>query len=146
MKRALTLLLLFFSLFASAQNGLDTIYVRNLTMQAQDWAWLTGHFVSRTDSATLRAFRKIRTTVQANVPPNFTTAVTIDSVPGYVVIAFYRTVKQAPAGEIVNRYTAITNAISAKTVIAYWIGVIDGAASAEFTRHRDLGKNDLIDQ
>lgn len=146
MKRALTLFILCFSISAFSQNNLDTIYVRNLTMQAQDWAWLTGSYPKRADSLTLKGFRKIRSTVQSNIPASFTTNVTVDSVPGKVIVLFYQIVKTSPAGEIAARYSAITNAISAKTVLAYWIGVIDGTASAEFTRHRDIGKNDLIDQ
>jgi hypothetical protein len=146
MKTIFVLLAFALSLSSIAQNNLDTVYIRTLTMQAQDWAWLTGRYPNRADSTTLKAFRKIRTTVQSNIPASFTTSVTVDSLPGRVVIQFYQVVKTSPAGEIVNRYTAITNAISAKTVIAYWLGLIDGVASAEFTRCRDLGKNDLIDQ
>jgi len=146
MKRMLTLFMICLSVSAFSQNNLDTIYVRNLTMQAQDWAWLTGKSPIRSDSLTMKGFRKIRSTIQANIPSNFTTNVTIDSVPGKVIVLFYQITKTSPAGEIAARYNAITNAISAKTVIAYWVGVIDGTASSEFTRHRDLGKNDLIDQ
>lgn len=131
---------------AAMSQPLDTVYVRNLTLQAQDWAWLTGKYTQRTDSVTIRAFRKIRTQIQSNIPPAWTTNVTIDSLPGKVVVAFYQMVKNSSAGEIVTRYTTITNAIAAKAPLAYWVGVTDGTMSAEFIRNRDLGKNDLIDQ
>jgi hypothetical protein len=140
MKKIVTLVVLLASLNSYGQV-LDTIYVRNLTLQAQDWAWLTG-----SDSVTLKAFRKLRTVVQNPVPAQWTTNVTVDSLPGYVVINFYQMVKTANAGEIASRYTAITNAIAAKVVLAYWLGLVDGAVSSDFDRNRNLGKYRLLDQ
>lgn len=139
---------LLFSFSASAQTGLDTIRVRNLSLQAQDWAWLVGKNAGaiNNDSSTVAAFRRIRSAVQAVQNPTWTTNINIDSIPGRVVLAFYQTAKQSNAGEIVSRYTAITNAIAAKTVLAYWIGRIDEAVSGDYTRFRDIGKNILIDQ
>lgn len=133
--------------FVNAQT-LDTVRVRNLTLQAQDWAWLVGKHSSsiNKDSTTAAAFRKIRSTVQAVQSPQWTTNITIDSIPGYIVLAFYQTAKQANAGEIVSRYMAIVNAISAKTVLAYWIGRQDEAMSQDFIRAREMGKNILLDQ
>lgn len=125
---------------------IDTIYVRNLTLQAQDWAWLVGAHGGGNDSATLIAFRKLRAKIQASTPPTWTTTVTMDSLPGFIVVNFYQLAKTAKAGEIVSRYTAITNAIAAKTVLAYWLGLIDGAISSDFDRHRNLGKYRLLDE
>ena len=71
--------------------------------------------------------------------------INIDSIPGSVVVALYQTAKASNAGEIVARYTAITNAIAAKTVISYWIGFIDASVSGDFNRFRDLGKNIILD-
>lgn len=140
----LFILSLFISGFCYGQK-LDTVYVRNLTLQAQDLAWVVGKY-SFNDSAELRAFRKIRTVVQSNIPQNWTTNVTVDSLPGKVVLGFYQLAKTSGAGEIAARYTAITNAISAKTNLSYWIGFIDGNIQADFDRFRDKGKNRLIDQ
>ena len=134
-------------LFASAQN-LDTVRVRNLSLQAQDWAWLIGKHSSsiNADSLTVSSFRKIRTAVQAVPNPQWTTNINIDSIPGYIVVAFYQTAKTANSGEIVSRYTAITNAIAAKAVLAYWIGRVDEAVTGDYNRTRDKGKNILLDQ
>ena len=141
------LLLLLISSSLSAQN-LDTIRVRHLTLQSQDWSWLVGKNASgnNRDSATVAAFRKIRSAAQAVQNPQWTTNITIDSIPGYIVLEFFMTAKSANAGEIVSRYTAITNAISAKVVLAYWIGRIDEAKSQEYIRSRDRGKSILLDQ
>lgn len=125
---------------------LDTVIVRNLQMQAQDWAWLVGKIGMESDSVSILTVRKIRLKVQQAIPPTWTTNLTVDSLPGRVVIGFYETVMRSDAGEIVNRFTAIKNAISAKTNLSFWIGFIDGRISAEFDRKRDIGKNILIDQ
>jgi hypothetical protein len=131
---------------ALSQVNIDTIYVRNLTMQAQDWLWLTGRTSFRSDSIVLKGFRKIRARAQEVAPIALTANVNIDSIPGKLIIDFYRITKTAPAGEIVNRYTAITNAISAKTVLAAFLAAIDVSTAADFVRWRELGKYDLIDQ
>lgn len=144
MKKILLAMLLF-SGAANAQT-LDTIYVRNLTMQAQDWLWLTGRTSFRSDSITLKGFRTIRKRAQEVAPIALTANVNIDSIPGKLVVDFYRIVKTAPAGEIVGRYTAITNAISGKTILAAFLSVIDVSTAADFVRWRELGKYDLIDQ
>lgn len=137
--------LLFISTVSQAQN-IDTVVVRNLQMQAQDWAWVVGKYGVPTDSLNLVVFRKIRAKIQQAIPPTWATSITIDSLPGRVVLAFYEMVQRADAGEIVNRYTAIKNSISGKANLSYWIGFIDARVSMEFDRKRDLGKNILIDQ
>lgn len=148
MKKLLLLTVIILPIMASAQTGLDTIRVRHLQLQAQDWAYLVGknEGAINKDSANSAAFRKIRTAVQAVQNPQWTTNITIDSIPGYVVMAFYQTAKTASAGEIVSRYMAIVNAISAKTVLLYWVGRVDEAVSQDYNRMRDKGKNILLDQ
>jgi hypothetical protein len=137
---------LLFSFSLSAQT-LDTVRVRNLSLQAQDWAWLVGKLSGQInrDSLSIVAFRKIRQAAQNAGQVQWTTNVNIDSLPGSVVVAFYQTAKTAAAGEIVNRYTAITGAISAKAVLSYWVGLLDGVIGSDFTRYRDLGKNIILD-
>lgn len=144
MKRIIVAFLVFVSVGAAAQN-LDTVIVRNLQLQAQDWAYLVGSYNTTADSAAMDAYRKIRDAVQKNKPASWTTNLTIDSLPGSVVVAFYQIAKTSNAGEIVSRYTAIINAISAKANIAYWVGFIDSAVLNDFSRKRDRGKNLLID-
>lgn len=146
MKQLIFLLLISGSI--NAQTSIDTIRVRNLSLQAQDWAWLVGKNISsiNSDSTTIVAFRKIRAAVQAVQSPTWTTAINIDSIPGRIVMSFYSTAKTSNAGEVVSRYTAITNAIAAKVVLAYWIGRVDEAVSSDYIRARDAGKNILLDQ
>lgn len=131
---------------ASAQINLDTVYVRNLQMQAQDWLWLAGKYHTRSDSLTLKGFRKLRARAQEVSPIGLTANVNVDSLPGVMIVEFYRIAKMAPAGEIAARYTAITNAISGKTILSTFIALIDAEATAAFVRARELGKYDMIDQ
>lgn len=144
MKKILIVITILVSLKSTAQN-IDTVFVRNLTLQAQDWAYLVGSYNLTLDSVSMSGYRKIRAKVQEAVPPNWTTNITIDSIPGRTIVEFYQIIKASAAGEIATRYTAITNAIAAKTNVTYWVGYFDAANISEFTRRRDKGKNLLID-
>lgn len=145
MKKILIICLVLIGFQASSQN-LDTVLVRNLQLQAQDWAWLVGSQRNQnTDSLSIVAFRYIRTKIRAANPPAWTTNVTIDSLPGFIVLDFYKAVKTANAGEIVSRYTPIVNSISGKVNLSYWIGFIDGNLNGDFNRKRDLGKYLVMD-
>jgi hypothetical protein len=145
MKRIFLFIVIAFSITVSAQVNIDTVLVRNLTMQAQDWAWFVGKNASTTDSTSISAIRRIRNKVQQSVPQAWSTNVTVDSLPGTVVISMYGQLNVAPAGEIAARYGAIKTAISAKLNLAYWIGFIDAQGPTEFDRKRGIGKNILID-
>lgn len=147
MKKLILILTLFVLTNTVNSQTLDTVRVRNLTLQAQDWAWLIGkNASSRTDSLTDKVFRKIRDAAQSAQNATWTTNINIDSLPGKIVMDFYKTAKTSNAGEIVNRYTAITTAIAAKTVLAYWIGRVDEAVSSDYIRAREFGKTILLDQ
>lgn len=148
MKKVLFALgLLLFSVIAQSQAPrLDTVYVRSLQLQAQDWAWLAGKYSVPKDSTTAKAVRRLRTTIQTLNPSAWTTNVTVDSLPGSMVMEFYQRTKMAPAGEIAPRYVAIITAISAKTVLSYWIGFVDAGFINEFNRYRNQGKVELLDQ
>jgi hypothetical protein len=144
MKKLFTVVLLA-PLAALSQVNLDTVYVRSTTLQAQEWLYMTGKYTTRADSLVLKGFRRIRARAQEVAPVSLTTNVTIDSIPGIVLVEMYRIVKNAPAGEIAARYTQITNAISAKTVLSSFLAVIDASADADFLRARKLGQYDLLD-
>lgn len=144
MKKIILSLLILFSVTVNAQT-LDTVIVRNLTMQSQEWAFLIGSYNTTADSITMVAYRRIRNKVQEAIPQNWTTNLTVDSLPGKVVIDFYQIAKTSAAGEIATRYTQILNAISSKTNLAYWIGFVDANSLSDFQRKRDRGKNLLID-
>ena len=147
MKRIIGLLLIILPFLSQAQS-LDTVYVRHLTLQARDWAWLVGRNESsiNRDSATAKAYRNIRSTVQEVQNLSTTTNVTIDSIPGKIVKDFYATVKFSNAGEISNRYNAITSAISGKAQMAYWVGYYDARVSADYEEIFSRGKRILLDQ
>ena len=143
MKKTILIAFVLCSLFANSQN-IDTVKVRSLTLQAQDWAWLCGQLPDG-DSLSIVTLRTIRTKVQAASNPTWTTNITLDSIPGVLAVRFYAITMSAPALEISARYTAIKNALSSKTNIAYWLGMIDGQASSEYDRKRTLGKNKILD-
>lgn len=145
MKKLIAIIAIAFSISAPAQGNLDTVVVRNLQMQAQDWAWFVGKNASNADSVSISAIRRIRNKVQQAVPQTWTANLTVDSLPGSIVVAMYSQLKNAPAGEIALRYAAISSAIAAKANIAYWIGFIDAQGPSEFDRKRNIGKNVLID-
>lgn len=145
MKKIIFILSLLVGLNSYGQ-GLDTVIVRNLQLQAQDWAWFVGKNASNSDSVTISAIRRIRNKVQEAIPQTWTTNLTVDSLPGSVVVGMYQQLNHAPAGEIAVRYQAIKTAISSKVNLAYWIGFIDASGPAEFDRKRNIGKNVLIDQ
>lgn len=127
-------------------QNLDTVVVRNLTMQAQDWAYFAGKNASNTDSVTVKAVRMIRAEAQENVPGSWTANMTVDSLPGETVVGMYRQLLRSDEGEVVARYTAIRNAIIAKTNLTVWLQLEDARAAAEFIRKRDLGRRVLLDQ
>lgn len=147
MKKLILFLCIALPLSAMSQL-LDTIRVRHLTQQAQDWALLVAMNVGNqnTDSLSIATFRKMRSVVQAVQNPQWTTNITIDSIPGKIVLEFYMRAKQASAGQVATRYTTITNAISAKAVLSYWIGRIDESFARDYEDTRNKGKNLLLDQ
>jgi hypothetical protein len=144
MKKYLLSLCIFISFSAFSQN-LDTIYVRNLTLQAQDWAILVSTENVYQDSTTAAQFRRVQTAIKAVPNITWTTNVTVDSLKGSIVLSLYNAVKRAPAGVIVSRYTAITNAISSKTVLSTFLTNIDAGFTSAFNQYRDKGKTIILD-
>lgn len=143
MKSVITFFIAFFiGTIVNAQN-LDTIRVRNFTVQAQDFAWFVGKTTFK-DSTEINAFYRIRAAVRAIPNIQWTTNVTVDSLPGKLIWSFYK-MAVTNAGEIVSRYTAITTAISAKTVMSYWLGLTDGVRANDYNNARNQGKYQLID-
>lgn len=147
MKKIISLLVvMFISGYIYCQN-IDTVLVRNLQFQAQDWAWLIGKnigFLNR-DSATAREFRRIRDRIRTANPATFTVNVTIDSIPGWAALAFYKTTKTANAGEIAARYSAITASIEGKANMTSFINTYNTALANDFTNNRDTGKHVVMD-
>lgn len=146
MKKIFLFLLVAFTMNLNGQN-IDTVLVRNLQLQGQDWAWLIGKNISsiNNDSASAKQFRRIRDRIRTANPGAWTTNVTIDSIPGWVAFAFYKTAKSSNAGEIVSRYTGITTAIEAKANMTFLITPYNSTLLSDFNKFRDAGKNVVMD-
>lgn len=140
MKKIIAGILILVSIKASAQNS--------YTFQAGDWAWLIGKNVHtiNTDSTAATEFRKIRDQIRTANPPLWTTNVTVNTVPDWVGMAFYRTVKTANAGEIAARYSAITTQIEGKASLASQITAFNAVMTADYERVRATGKFITMDQ
>lgn len=98
---------------------LDTVLVRNLQMQVQEWAWCVGKNGASTDSMTMVAYRRIEAVALANRPLTNTTNLTVDSLNGRVVMDFYRALLKY-GSEIETRYSNIKSAISGKANLSLW--------------------------
>jgi hypothetical protein len=119
----------------------------SLTFQGQDWAWLIGKNVNaiNSDSASATEFRKIRDAIRTANPQSWTTNVTVNNVPEWVAMAFYRTAKTANAGEIAARYSAITSQIESKASLATQIATFNTILSNDYDRVRTIGKTIVMD-
>lgn len=129
-----------------SQINLDTLWVRNITMTAGDWSYLTGKVLSKSqDSIMIGAIRKVRTVVQAQNPANFNTNVTIDSISGNAMMEWYKILLFSPFIEIKGRGTNIFNAITGKANLTPFITEVDNSITDLFIRERTRGKNYLLD-
>jgi len=140
------LILLFFVSAVAKSQSLDTLWVRDITMQAGDWSYLTGKVLTKeADSIMITAIRKIRIVVQAQNPANFNTNVTIDSISGSAMIHWYKILLFSPFIEIKGRGNNIFNAIIGETNLTPFITEIDNSVTDLFIRERTRGKNYLLD-
>lgn len=136
---------LFISNIVSAQN-LDTLWVRNITMTAGDWSFLTGKVLSKPqDSIMIAAVRKVRTVFQVQNPANFNTNITIDSISGQAMMEWYKILLFSPFIEVKGRGNNISNAITGKANLTPFITEVDNSVTDLFIRERTRGKNYLLD-
>jgi hypothetical protein len=151
MKKILTVIAIFISVNSYSQN-LDTVNV-SLTLRAQDWAWAVGKYGAGTDSISRARIRAVRTAILAANPAGWTTNVTINNVPGVVVMYLYNSFVYAPFSEVLQmgnttaeRTTIYTNirAIS-NSALQYRIGVTDGSFTGSYLNYRNTGKSILMD-
>lgn len=143
------------SLFATAiiyAQSLDTVSL-SVQLRAQDIAWLIGKYGSGSDSLDRVKVRAIRDIVRTANPQNWTTEITLNNVPGRIVLWMYNAFVTAPFGEmmamgstnaeritIYTRIRAINN-----SALQYYIGVIDANLQNNFIQSRQIGKEILID-
>lgn len=154
MKKILLLIVLFSALKLNAQTFvlLDTVSV-SLTLRSQDWAWAIGKHGSGVDSLSRARIRAIRTALIAANPQTWTTNVTINNVPGAVVMYLYNSFVYAPFSEVLQmgnttaeRSTIYTNIRSINnSALQYYIGNTDGGFANSYISNRNIGKSILLD-
>jgi hypothetical protein len=150
MKKLLVAILFFTTAAAHAQN-LDTVMVRNLTLDADDVAYFIGSWNIAVDSVSISTFNRIRKQIQANKPASWSSSVTIDSLPGPIVLDMYKKAITDMYGVMgmkrsgVTRGDRIMAAIKTKTNMLPFLTAIDALPDTEFNRFRDRGKNRVID-
>lgn len=151
MKKILFIIGLLFTINANSQN-LDTVSV-SLVLRSQDWAWAIGKYGSGTDSLSRSRIRAIRTAIIAANPQTWTTSVTINNVPGVVVMYVYNSFVNAAFSEVLQmgtttaeRTTIYTNirAIN-NSALQYHIGVTDVSFVNSFINNRNAGKSIVMD-
>lgn len=151
MKKILTIVAILFTINASSQI-LDTVSV-TLVMRSQDWAWAIGHYGTGTDSTSRAKVRLIRNAIIAANPSTWATNVTINNVPGVIVMYIYASFTAAPFGEVLQmgtttaeRTTIYTNirAIN-NSALQYHIGRVDGGFITSYLNTRTNGKNIVLD-
>lgn len=151
MKKIILLAALVISLNSFSQN-LDTVSA-DLTLRAQDWAWLIGTIGTGGDSTEIVRIRAVRTAMIAANPPTWNTNVTVNSVPGRILLRIYQAYLNAPFGEMIamgstnaERTTIYTNVRAINnSALQYFIGVMDSNKSNEFINKRQTGKFILLD-
>jgi hypothetical protein len=146
MKKTLSLFgALLIAVMMNAQS-IDTVLVRNLQLQAQDWAWIIGNVPDIVaDSATAYHYRRIRDRIRTANPAAWTTNVTVDSIPGKIALWMYVTTKTSHAGEIATRYSAITSSLEGKANLTSFINAFNTRFSSEFDLKRNRGKSIVMD-
>ena len=151
MKKIILSIAILVSVNSYSQN-LDTVRV-SLTLRAQDWAWGVGKYGAGTDSISRVRIRAVRTAMLAANPASWTTNVTINNVPGVVVMYLYNSFVYAPFSEVLQmgnttaeRTTIYTNirAIN-NSALQYYIGSTDGSFPAQFINTRNVGKSIVLD-
>lgn len=141
MKKIIAIIAVFISFSANAQ----TI---SITLQSFDIGWLIGKNITTirgTDSASKKALRNIRDQIIAINPTSRTQSITLNNVPVKVGEVFYQTIVKN-AGEMVTRYTAITNELKSKPALSAFIAAYDLVIEADRERSYLEGKSEVMDQ
>lgn len=152
MKKVLTIIVVFLIALASQAQNLDTVNV-NLTLRAKDWAWFAGKYGAGQDSVTRAKVRALRDAVRTANPQTWDATVTVNNVPGHMVIFLYHSFATAPFGEVwemgSNQAERIYIATQIKavnnSVLQYYVGVVDAQVAANYTGNRQRGKEILLD-
>lgn len=141
MKAILLSILMIISVNSFSQS-IDTVYVRNLTLRAEDWYWLKGQWYPSGTTAKA-AWKKMRAKLTADNPGNNTTNVTIDSIPGSIALQFYSMFMNASKGETSNLTNNISSNIKAYTPMLLFTNAVDAELLNRFQGRRADGKDDF---
>lgn len=121
------ILSLFISSIASAQsNNIDTVYVRNMSMQYRDWAYISAKMITyNQDSLTFFSLRKIRDRIQIANPQNNSTLVVVDSIPGKFYLEVFSRLMFTAFIETRQRGSNIYDAITANPLLLTHTAIIE---------------------
>lgn len=149
MKKYILFLFLLGSLDIAAQEPvlrpiIDTVIVRNLSMQARDWLLLVKAVHGTDDSLSIKTLDRIQAVAKA-ASPALNAALIVDSLPGSVVMAFYRRINTLPAGVVSARFSAIRTAIRARVNLDYFTNEVDLFFSRAYDKEVQVGKHIIID-
>lgn len=143
MKKTLTTLFaLFIGYVIYAQQGLDTIYVRNLSLSYEEWKWLKGGWTP-SDSAEKKQWRKLETAVSLASNPNNNTQINVDSLSGKVCLFLFSNYTNATRGETRNFNNDIRTKIRAYTPLTPFCDIIEAAGEAQRVNQIKNGKDDF---
>lgn len=124
---------------ANAQINMDTVYVRNLAMEAKDWNYFNGHFENyKKDSTERKLFKRILTAVGGK---SNSTIVTIDSIPGKWTIRMVELLYAGTGGEYAKAGgDAIITNLKTKAQLTTKINDMLDPYNNIYQGFRDLGK------
>ncbi len=133
-------------------QNIDTVSV-SLTLRSQDWAWAIGEYGEGSDSLTRKKVRDIRTAIIAANPATWTTNVTINNVPGRIVVAIYRLFSNASFNTVMQmgnnnaERTVIYTNIRAinNQALQYFVLQIDEHYLFDYINSRSKGKTIIMD-
>lgn len=139
MKKLFIFLICFGIIKANGQGSLDTSVVRGLILKSGDLDYFTSYEKRGSDSTMDVVLRFIRA---KSAGKQNNDNVTLDSLPGSLVVKWYRILRQVPAGEADAVGNNAKNAMLAIThpVVSALIAAMDDQHRAEFIRHRRIGK------
>lgn len=143
--KKLLIAFLIISVNSFSQEPIDTIYVRNLSLRAEEWYWLKAQWTPG-DSLGKKAWKKMRNTLTAAAPPTNGTQIVIDSIPGRIALFFYFLYTSAGKQEtsyMSNDANSIGTKIKAYTPLIPFCTLIDDSKQAAFQNNRKNGKDDF---
>ena len=145
MKKLLILFCVIISVNSFSQESIDTIYVRTLSLRAEEWYWLKAQW-NPSDSLGKKAWKKMRNALTAAAPAQNNTQVVIDSIPGRLALFFYYlyiTAGKQETSYMSNDANSIGTKIKAYTPLIPFCTIIDDTKQAAFQNHRKNGKDDF---